>query len=177
MKTILCLLLCLFSVAAQAFELDLKGLAIVRIKSKHIPDLMTEQVVLIRGEKANFVGLNDFGAVAFVVHFSGNRLTIDTLGGSRLETSGKKLKNILSLPLSQNEFLGIIRYDKPRDFREDCEKGVCSWMKRGKKTLGIAFSDFQPLKGFGDYPRRIILTYKKSIFDLKWQNVTLQSGL
>jgi hypothetical protein len=136
-----------------------------------------EQAILIQGEEAHFMGLNDFGAVAFVVRFSGNRLTIDMPSGNHLETSGKKLKNILSLPLSQNEFLGVIRYERPRDFREVCEKGTCSWMKQGKKALSIVFSDFKSLKDFGNYPYRITLTYKKSIFDLKWQNVTLQSRL
>lgn len=169
--------LCLLSFAAQAAPHDLKGLAVVRIKSKHIPDLITEQAVMIRGAEASFVGLSDFGTIAFVVRFAGNTLTIDTPNGNHLETSGKKLKNLLSLPLSKDEFLAVIRFERPPGFRAVCENEVCTWTKPGEKALGITFSDFGPLKDFGDYPRRIVLTYKKSVFDLKWQNLSLQSEL
>lgn len=152
----------------------LKGIAVVRIKSAHLGENIFQQAVVVGPDGAQFVGLTDFGNVAFVVYFDGDELRLEIPGQATVHAGGKSLKRILSLPLNQDEFLHVICHSKPEGFKVAQDGDVETWTKLGEKKLAIHFSDFKKL-GKSSYPNHIVIGFKNNIFDLKWQRVEIQT--
>lgn len=111
--------------------------------------------------------------VAVKLNESGARfLALDDFGGVIFESSGKGLPKTLSLPLSESEFLSILKYELPSEFIEREGNGEVYWAHPKKKKLNIHFSEFINQAG-SVYPQKIDIRYKKHYFDLIWLKVTL----
>lgn len=156
---------------SQEFK-EIRGLAIVKIKSRRI-DMEFEQAIVIEGNKATFVGLDDFGGEVFRIYFNRGGMTLSA-GGSLLHTKGDKLKKILSLPLTQAEFLWIMKYQKPDGFVPISGESDVVWQKTKKKKLLVQFDGLKKTKQGRLYPDRIHIQYKKNYLDLEWIQVKLK---
>lgn len=110
--------------------------------------------------------------VAVKLNETGARfLALDDFGGVIFESSGNGLPKILSLPLSEPEFLNIMKYELPPGFVAREGNGEAHWAHPKKKKLNIHFSEFINREG-SDYPQKINIRYKKYYFDLIWLKVT-----
>jgi hypothetical protein len=152
---------------------SLKGLAVVRVKSKRVKDESFRQAVVVGGGDARFVGLDDFGGVAFVFSFQGDRMSLEW-PGKTVEASSKKLKRLLSLHLGKADFIAILTHERPEGWILRRDHDVEIWNHPRHKKLSVTFSDFSrgPVEPY--YPRRIVIAEKDHLFDLKWLNVELQ---
>lgn len=147
---------------------DFQGLALVTIHSKRVR-LEIHQVISVVGERAVFAALDDFGGVPFVASFAGDRMSFLSTGGT-VNAKGKKLKKILSLPLTQTEFLGILRHELPPGFSASSEGELEVWVKHGKKTRAI-FSEFVASDKATAYPFHILVEDGKFFFEIRWQTL------
>jgi hypothetical protein len=145
---------------------SLKGIGLVKIASKHVR-VELHQAIQISESQVFFAGLDDFGEVTFRVDFTAQTTMI----------TDRKLKQILSLPLTRAEFLELIRHRKPESF-SDISSEVLSgematevWHHQHRKKLRVVFSDFSVLATQEVYPKQIRISYKKNHFDLKWQSL------
>jgi len=150
-------------------ENNISGLAIVNIQSKKV-NLEFEQAILVDHDKAVFVALNDFGGETFRIIFQHKKMLIVTNEGVT-ETSGKKLKKILSLPLSQDEFLNIVRFKLDESFDVKNGDGKINWIHKKKKKMKILFEDFRKLSSNKLYPFHIRMEYKKNFLDFSWLKI------
>lgn len=169
--------LCCFVSFSDAHALtpvtSLKGLAVVRVRSKRVKDESFRQAVMVGNGDARFVGLDDFGGVAFVFSFQGDRMSLE-LPGKTVEASSKKLKRLLSLNLGKADFIAILTHEIPDGWVLRRDHDAETWSGPRHKKLTVTFSDFSlgPLEPY--YPRRIVIAEKDHLFDLKWLNVELQ---
>ena len=156
--------------------LDLHGLAIMRIHSRHIKPIALEEAVTILEHDARFVGLTDFGTVSSQIVFSENHMVLMKADGVTPDSRGLRLHSILNLPLSEDEFLAIIAYRRPDGFTVTAASSNReTWKKNKNKKLTVTFFDFAKTASVARFPRRIAIKYGKNDFELKWQNVTLHS--
>lgn len=151
---------------------ELKGLALVTIKSRHI-NLEFEQAVKIDDSEAVFVGLDDFGGETFRIFFNRGGMIV-SVDGKLIQSKGGKLKKILSLPLDQKEFLSIIKYQIPEGYLVTKNGKEIIWEKEKKKKLRVHFSDFIKNKRGIIYPMKILIEYKKNFIDFQWFKVKLK---
>lgn len=150
---------------------EIHGVASVEIKSKHF-HVQTDQVIVIDRNQARFVGMDDFGGVSFEILFQKNELVFFS-SEQIFQTKGEKLKKILSLPLSQDEFLKIIKHELPIGFVSVLNPTGEIWSdprNSKKKKLRIHFSEFMNRRG-QRYPQRIRMECKKNFINLKWIKV------
>lgn len=149
-----------------------KGLALIHLKSRRLSDQIYEQAVIVKGKEAQFVGLSNLGTVAFVLTFQNDEMILQSPAGGYVGKN-KKLRKLLSLPLTKEEFLAVIRYEKPQDFhfKETSTRDKVSWIKPKRQKMKIEFSNFMEDKS---YPKQIRIEYKHSFFDLKWQNLSFE---
>lgn len=152
---------------------SLKGLAVVHVRSRHVKDQAFQQAVVIGGGDARFIGLDDFGGVAFEFSFQGDRMSLD-LPGKTVEANSKKLKRLLSLKLTKAEFLAALTHVRPEGWLSRREYGAEVWTEPRHKKLTVTFSDFSMGPAEPYYPRRIVIAEKDHLFDLKWLNVEFQ---
>lgn len=156
----------------KTYAADLvSGIGLVKIDSKHFC-VELHQAIKISEKEAFFVALDDFGGIAFRVDFTA-QMTLITLPDQSVSLGDRKLKQILSLPLTRDEFLSLIQYRKPESFSnlESLEKDTEVWQNKSRKKLRVAFSDFPVLATEERYPGHIVISYKKNHFDLKWQSL------
>lgn len=151
---------------------SLEGIALVKIQAKHFK-MEFEQAVVVDDVTAMFVGLDDFGGELFKLLFSPSGLTI-LASGSITETKGNKLKKILSLPLTQNEFMQVIQYDMRQGFDISKSNDQVIWQHQKYKPLTIAFSDFKNIKKDIRYPNKIYIQYKNNYLDLTWIKLVIK---
>lgn len=148
---------------------SLKGIGLVKIASKHVR-MELHQAIQISANQVFFAGLDDFGEVAFRVDFMAQATMI----------TDRKLKQILSLPLTRDEFLGLIQHRKPGSFSDISSEvqpgktGTEVWQHQRRKKLRVAFSDFSVLATQELYPKQMSISYKKNHFDLQWQSLETQ---
>lgn len=155
---------------AQIPPVALKGLAVVHVRSKAAKDQAFQQAVVIGNGDARFVGLDDFGGVAFTFSFQGERMSLD-LPGKTVEASSKRLKRLLSLRLTKADFLGILTHVRPEGWILRRAHDAEVWNHPRHKKLSVTFSDFSLGPAEPYYPRRIVIAEKDHLFDLKWLNV------
>jgi hypothetical protein len=149
---------------ASAQQQPLSGLALVRIQSKAI-DLEAHQVVTLTDKNADFAALDEMGGVAFRLSFVGTKMLIMGPDGETAMGAGK-LKTLLSLPLTKDELVRIIRHERPATFTETAT-GL--WQNRQHKKLTVVFSEMGVAKGSSvDFPAHVLVAYKKSILDFRW---------
>jgi hypothetical protein len=146
---------------------DFKGLALVKVRSKRVR-LEMHQVVVVRGDQAVFVALDDFGGVPFVVEFKDGRLRFKTAAGNTT-ARGEKLKTVLSLPLTAADFLGILRHEPPAGFKAVTEGDQEIWIRDGKKMRAV-FSEFVARDRATAYPQRILIENGNYFLEIRWQN-------
>ena len=166
----LCCLFPTFNVSAQMPGTSLKGLALVHIKSRRVKDQSFQQAVVIRDGDARFIGLDDFGGIAFELTFEGWQMRLD-LPGTSVKASSKKLKKLLSLPVSKQDFLAILTHNKPDAWILRRENDAEVWQYLRHKKLQVTFSDFMLGPVETNYPKHIVISYKDHLFELKWLNV------
>lgn len=165
MKKSFFLLALFFFHGAHAAD-SLKGIGLVKIASKRV-HVEGHQAIQISENRVFFAGLDDFGEVVFRVDFT-NQATMIT---------DRKLRQILSLPLTRDEFLGLIRHRKPEIFSDISsevqseEPGTEVWHHQRYKKLRVVFSDFSVLATQELYPKQMRISYKKNHFDLQWQSL------
>lgn len=145
--------LCVCFLATQVQAKDIQGVAHITQKSRR-SQIDMDVVVKLDETGARFLALDDFGGVIF-------------------DSSGKGLPKILSLPLSEPEFVHIMRYELPLGFVEREGNGEVYWAHPKKKKLNIHFSEFINQSG-DSYPQKINIRYKKHYFDLIWLKITAQ---
>ena len=168
-KYFLCLLV-LFS--PNAFALNHKGLALIEIRNSQTILELT-QIVSITDEKVVFVNLDDWGNESFQVIFNGKvmRLVAD---GTDMQIAHSPLKRALRLPLTQEEFLSIVRFVKPENFSASEDEQGIVWKKPKYKKLKILFQKFGTIAKT-NLPSDIQIQYKKNSFHLKWFNTNTKS--
>lgn len=153
----------LFVPKAKAVS-SLEGVASVEVRSKRVLGEF-DQAISIEGNKATFEGLSDFGTTSFRIQFTKSGLVF--LGGDKTMSSEKVLKKLLSLPLNQNQFMSIMRFEKPRDFHEE-ENESLVWIQNGKKGVRV---EFLPVLKKAGVPEGFTIRYKKNSFELKWLKI------
>ncbi|MCP5464583.1 MAG: hypothetical protein H7A33_06130 [Deltaproteobacteria bacterium] len=158
---------CCFIFSVEAFAEQISGLAQVQLNAKRIHFDVT-QAILLTPDQADFLALDDFGGALFRVQFKGDKLFILGTQDSGYQSNSGKLKKILSLPVTQKEFLQIMNYQKPEDFLLSVQNGVVIWESTKKNGLRAKFSDFRKLDAQRTYPRNIVLEFKKRSFRLSW---------
>ncbi|EKD51851.1 MAG: hypothetical protein ACD_62C00170G0025 [uncultured bacterium] len=160
--------LCVFcwAQAAKAAETAIEGLALVRLEGKKLY-LEMDQVVSVGPNGASFVGLDDFGGEVFRISFDARGMLVGAAGEVRFAKKDKFAK-LVSLPLSQKEFLEIISFDPGKSFTVVKQQSQICWHKPKTKDLFIGFDDFIKVKAGRWYPRHISIKHKKNSFDLKW---------
>lgn len=157
--------------AQEGYDLSLKGLALVTLKSRRL-NLEVEQAIVVKNQMAAFVGLDDFGGESFRLIFTPAGMTI-VAGGQAMQTSGKKLKKIISLPLSQKEFLDIVAYQMQGGFTVKKENEKTYWT-RDKKKVVVEFSQFKKMGKRGRFPWRVFIRHKKNSLKLDWMNLKIE---
>lgn len=169
-----CFLFVLFFFQKAYAANSLKGIGLVKIASKHF-QVELHQAIRISDGQAFFVGLDDFGGVAFRVDFAA-QTTLITLPGQSVSLGERKLKRILSLPLTRDEFLGLIQYRQPKNFYDapSLEADTEVWQNDYQKKLRVTFSDFSALDTQERYPSHIVISHKKHHFDLQWQSLEVK---
>lgn len=150
----------------------IKGLSLVKIKSRRI-QLELEQAVSVNDNNAVFVGLDDFGGEVFKLFFNEGGLMI-LADGQLFQTRGSGLKKILSLPISQSEFLSALKFESHENFEVTENKEQVEWSHLKKKNLKIVFTDFISINHQQRYPRHIVVSQKENFLDLKWIKVTVK---
>jgi len=160
---LLSFLLLLWSDSACAFLH--KGLAHIQIRNSRTVLELT-QFVTLSDSAASFVNLDDWGTESFSLVFSGGTLQFVSPNGEA-DFKSKSLKKLLSLPLTQDEFLAILRFEKPAGFSESIQDGVVSWKKPGYKKMQIVLQNFGTISS-GKKPADIRIEYKKNLFQLQW---------
>lgn len=151
---------------------EIRGLAVVKIKSRHV-NSEWEQAIVIKGNRATLVGLDDFGGETFRIYFTKRGMTLSAMGHI-VKAKPNKLKKILSLPITQDEFLNIMKYQRPEGFLVINENNETVWQKKNKKKLRVRFGDFKKNKLGKDYPQKILITYKKNYLDVEWIKVIVK---
>lgn len=149
-----------------------KGIAAIRLRSRHVRDNAFRQAVIVDGGNARFVGLDDFGGIAFEMNFNGETMEL-SLPGRDLAAKAKKLKKLLSLPLGKDTFLAIIRYDKPSGWMVQNTADTETWTDPKHKKMTVRFADFLLGPLYPRYPRVITIYSGKNLFELKWLDVSL----
>lgn len=152
-----CALLLATALPFAAHAADLKGIARVRIAAKHVRMEMHFAVV-IKGEDASFTALDDFGGTPFVIIFAGDKMLIRTAGRGEMRESGRKLKSILSMPLTQGELLAILS----------------GGSHPSRRKLEVITRDFLASPGTNPYPQHVLITRGKNQFELTWQSVKFE---
>lgn len=152
-----------FFLPARA-QAPLSGLALVHIQGKHV-ELEAHQVVSLTDQSADFAALDEMGGVAFRLNFMGSKmLIIGPDGGTAV--GNNKLKTLLSLPLTKDELIRIIRHQRPDTF-EETEKD--RWHSRRHKKLKAVFSEMGEAKGSApDFPAHVVISYKENELDFRW---------
>lgn len=152
---------------------EIRGVGVVKVNSRRAKGVW-EQAVVITKSRAQFVGLDDFGGEIFHIDFNREGMVI-LAAGHVVGAPWDKLKRILSLPMSQEEFLSVLRYELPDGFSvvENKKDGV-RWRKEKKKHLVVRFSRFFQAKRDLSYPGRILIQYKNNYFYLEWVKVTVK---
>ena len=158
----------LFSLPVVASPIDIQGLALVSINSKRV-NLELDQAVLITEALATFVGFNDFGGEVFRISFSDKGMYI-AAKGDLLYAKTNQFKKILSMPLTQEEFMKIMkfRFDDKVFKQTKKDKETVVWEKKTKKKVLVTFQDFIKTQSNRLYPKRITISHKKNSFDLTW---------
>ncbi|MBU0505130.1 hypothetical protein KJ708_03970 [bacterium] len=169
-KSALCLLfaLMLCSLSVVAGTADIQGLALVSINSKRV-NLELDQAVLITDKTATFIGFDDFGGEVFRISFSDKGMYI-AVKGELLYAKTNQFQKILSIPLTQEEFLQIMQFriDDNAFVERIKEDGVIVWKKKTHKKVSVIFRDFMKTKSKRLYPKKTTISYKKNSFDLTW---------
>ena len=155
-----------FSKAKSPRPFAIQGMAIVHIKTSKM-DLEFEQAVFIDEGFAMFVAVDDFGIEVFRTTFNKQGMFFSVADQLKFAPE-KKFKKVLSLPLSQKEFLQIIRYKNEGTFLEIKDGKNIVWQKPKKKKLEIHLSDFTRTKKGRKFPKHVVIKYKKNSFDLQW---------
>lgn len=163
--TLFLLFFALALTASQAHaQLPLSGLALVRIYGKHV-ELEAHQVVTLTEQTADFAALDEMGGVAFRLSFVGTKMLIVGPDGGTAMGAGK-LKTLLSLPLTKDELIRIIRHERPDTF---VEIATSRWENRRHKKLTVFFSEAGEAKGSAlDFPAHVVIAYKKNALDFRW---------
>jgi len=154
----------LFVIEQASARQPLSGLALVRIQSKAI-NIEAHQVVTLTDQNADFFALDEMGGIAFRLSFVGTKMLIMGPDGATAMGAGK-LKTLLSLPLTKDELVRIIRHERPATFTET-EAGL--WQNRQHKKLTVMFSEMGAAKASSvDFPAHVLVAYKKNILDFRW---------
>lgn len=179
MKRIFCFLVAILAVpglvlasgnvCTQSFE----GLAILNIKSRRV-QLEAEQVVQVRGDSARFVGLDDFGGELYQLFFDKKGMALMSSSGGFASRKSSALKKITSLPLSQREFLQILRFQLPQGFKQSIVNHNTVWTNSQNKHLKVRFEgkiEFTMGKTVCLLPKNIDILDKKNHFKLDWSSL------
>lgn len=153
---------------------DIHGLALMTLKSKHVK-LELEQAIQMTDDSANFVGLDDFGGEVYQMVFAPKSMSLVSGSGGFSSKKSKALKKITSLPLSQQDFLQILRAQMPDRFDLVSENdGKVIWHDIKNKKLNIVTEgsiQYKVKRQTCQLPARIDITFKKNTFSLKWISV------
>jgi hypothetical protein len=153
------------SPAAHADEdWQLRGIALVNITGKHV-QLETNQVVSISHDRATFAALDELGGISFTVQFGAKTTTLVSPEGTT-NLGRRRLKTLLSLPLTKDELLSIIRHENSGGFTITTSADSESWTKRS--SVSVLYRDFLTATDGTTYPQHITITHKKNRFDLQW---------
>lgn len=179
MKIILCILVIVLGLPNLVFAANDKctqsfdGLAVLNLKSRRI-QLEAEQVVQVRGDTARFVGLDDFGGELYQLVFDKNGMALVSSSGGFASKKSSALKKVTSLPLSQQEFLQILRFQRPQNFEEAIVNHNTIWTHPQKKHLKVQFEgkiEFTTGKVACLLPKNIDIIDKKNHFKLDWSSL------
>lgn len=158
----LCVLLLL---ATNAHALNHKGLALVEIRNAKTVLELT-QIVNITDLGVRFVNLDDWGNETFQVSFDGKKMQLVSPGVDA-QITDSPLQRALQLPLTQEEFLAILRFEKPENFKACEAETVITWHKPKYKKLKILFEKFGTIAKT-NLPLEFRIQYKKNLLHLKW---------
>lgn len=179
MKTILFILMIVLSLSPAAVAATDKctqsfdGLAVLNIKNRRI-QLEAEQVVQVRGDSARFVGLDDFGGELYQLMFNKNGMVLVSTSGDFASKKSSALKKVTSLPLTQQEFLQIMRFQRPPHFEETVVNHNIVWTHPQKKHLKVQFEgkiEFTKTKTSCVLPKHIDIIERKNHFKLDWSSL------
>jgi hypothetical protein len=166
MKKRCCIFLFLFVfISSSSLSFDLKGLARLEIQNRKI-NLEMDQAVIISDNLIEIHAIDDFGGTPFKIIFVQDSLQIWT-NHKMYAAKGSKLKKILSLPLTQDQFMHILRYELPKGFQKTTQEQTELWQSDRHKKLKIQLSDFTS-KLDQVYPRIIEIRDRKNLFKLTW---------
>lgn len=168
MKKIFIILFGLFILSEPVFAVTaIKGLATVRLVSRNM-NVELEQATIIEGDKAFFQGLNDLGGEVFEAVFEPGAVYF-SVGGATLGSTRPSLKKVLSLPLTRDEFLAILKHERPESFEDSCDCGhEAVWQHKKYPKLLVNFDQMAPINQLKEFPRHVHIEYKKNVFDLQW---------
>lgn len=175
---------CFLLLSPRAFATDplvgvnLHGLAVVRVRSRHVKPVAMEQVVSIQEHQARFVGITDFANVFSQVLFSdGQMISLKVADDGTMLTSKIRLQSVLSLPLAENDFLALLAFRCPESFQIlEAESDLEVWVSQKKKKMIVEFFDFAKVGAVARFPRQIRIKNGKNYFELTWKNVSFHSA-
>jgi hypothetical protein len=140
-----------------------------------------DQAVAIKDDhSAIFETLDDFGNTILKLDASGGNLKLLEGEGSGATLSSKRFKKILSLPLTQKEFIAILLYEIPSHAEEfEVKRGVDQELvsvekkSRNKKNSYQVFFKEISLHGNKNFPGSVEIVGSKSTLRLSWKDVEL----
>lgn len=159
--------LCLGAKLASAEDIwQIRGIALVKIMAKRV-QLEAHQIINISPADAQFSALDDLGGISFIVQFNPKNILLMSPQGST-ELSSNRIKTLLSLPLTKDELISIIRHDNPGSFTSIPDQAREVWTHKRHKGLKVTFQDFQTDQTNVRYPQHITIALKNNSFDLQW---------
>jgi hypothetical protein len=127
-----------------------------------------EQATVIEGSQAYFQGINDMGGEVFEATFRPEAVYFSVSGAVYANTK-LSLQPILSLPLTRDEFLAILKHERPESFEDPCDCGhEAVWRHKKYPKLMVSFDQMAPVDHVKEFPRHVRIEYKKNVFDLQW---------
>lgn len=174
---IIFILLCFCVFSTEVFSAEdpsgfseIRGLAIVHIKSKHL-HVKNHMGVIVTPDAVQFFLIDDFGGIPLVVDFDKNKLRFRSPDEEKT-TKSKNLKKVLSLPLKKQDFLDFLNYNYSKKFIRLWEENQESWQKSRQQKLKMIFTNFKsslPSQSF--FPHTLRIEYKKYFLEIKWQKI------
>lgn len=158
--------------SAKANDHDFRrGLAVVTLKNSKITLELT-QLISVTAKEVSFVNIDDFGQESFEIIFDRKKMHIKTQNNSHSLSS--PMRKALRIPLTAEEFLAIMNYDKPEKFKQSEDIESVSWQKPGYKKMKILFSGFNS-QVRESQPDVVRVEYKRNFLQIKWINSKLPS--
>lgn len=135
----------------SAYADSLKGIALVRVVSRHV-NIEMHFAVNLEKEAISFVAIDDLGGSPFSIRLDQHSMTVVQAGGAAMNKSSSKVKSLLSMPITQKQLISLLWGN---------ETTV-------RKKLKVSFADLVASEWTNPYPQHLLIQNGKNQFELTW---------